>query len=250
MLLASHLPSRFVFVAVSAAAHVAAFGALRSGTGRGPAPIDGATVVAIEAVAVDSPPSDGPPEPAPVAPGAAIVSSQVRPAAVSGAHDRAPRPNDGAPSAPAPDPAADAVATSGPTPAVPAPSHPRVFVMVVQSGTPAAIAPAGDVGAPNPGSASAPFAESDVSAPARRLGPLDAAYPAEARAQEIEGDVVLSIVVDATGNVADARIVRSAGAALDRAALHAVRASRFSPAVRGDRPVAVRMQQTVSFVLD
>lgn len=56
-------------------------------------------------------------------------------------------------------------------------------------------------------------------------------YPAAARAQRLEGTVVLLVEVDASGRVTGADLQRSCGhAALDRAALDAVRAWRFDPA--------------------
>ncbi len=100
-----------------------------------------------------------------------------------------------------------------------------------------------------PGSDAAPLSVDGVSSPARLLGALTPSYPEGAREQDVEADVVVTIVVSRAGAVADARIVRRAGMGLDEAALEALRTARFTPAQRHGRPVAVRMPWTVSFRL-
>ena len=94
-----------------------------------------------------------------------------------------------------------------------------------------------------------PVAERDVSSPARLTGSLSPVYPASARAQEVEADVVLSIVVTPAGRVTDIQVVRAAGYGFEDAALQAVREARFIPARREGRAVAVRMRWTVAFRL-
>jgi TonB family protein len=59
----------------------------------------------------------------------------------------------------------------------------------------------------------------------------------------------VQIVVQTDGRVAAARAVRTVGFGLDEAVLHAIRAYRFSPALRAGRPVRVRMRWTVQFRL-
>jgi protein TonB len=93
------------------------------------------------------------------------------------------------------------------------------------------------------------LAEREVSTPARLVAAVEVAYPAEARAAEIEADVPVEIVVDKSGRVADARAVTHSGYGLDDAALRAVRNYRFSPALREGEQVAVRMRWRVSFRL-
>jgi TonB family protein len=102
---------------------------------------------------------------------------------------------------------------------------------------------------PEKGSDAGPLPEDGVSSPALLTGTLAPPYPPPARAQELEADVVLSIVVTSTGAVADARIIKPAGFGFDEVALRAVRAARFAPAQRDGRRVAVRMRWTVSFRL-
>jgi vitamin B12 transporter len=93
------------------------------------------------------------------------------------------------------------------------------------------------------------MSEDNVSSPAHLVGSTSPVYPAEARAEEVEADVVLAIVVTARGTVADARIAKPAGFGFDEAALAFVREARFSPARHQGMRVAVRMKWTVSFRL-
>lgn len=73
-------------------------------------------------------------------------------------------------------------------------------------------------------------------------------YPAEARAQRIEGVVMLLVGVDAEGRVTNASIHQGSGhAVLDRAALEAVRTWRFSPATQNGRPVAATVEIPIRF---
>jgi TonB family protein len=74
-------------------------------------------------------------------------------------------------------------------------------------------------------------------------------YPTEARAQGVEADVVLAIVVTAAGTVSQARVEKRAGFGFDEAVLAAVRAARFTAAQREGRAVPVRMRLAYSFRL-
>jgi protein TonB len=74
-------------------------------------------------------------------------------------------------------------------------------------------------------------------------------YSEEARKAKYQGTVVLWIVVDATGNVTDARVVKPLGLGLDEKALDTVRTWKFKPALRNGTPVPVRVMVEVSFRL-
>ena len=71
-------------------------------------------------------------------------------------------------------------------------------------------------------------------------------YPPEAFVKKIEGTVEVEIVIDSTGHVSQARVVRSIPA-LDRAALDTVKQWVFSPAIKGGRPVATVASAPVTF---
>ena len=71
-------------------------------------------------------------------------------------------------------------------------------------------------------------------------------YPPEAFVKKIEGTVEVEILIDSTGRVARARVVRSIPA-LDAAALQTVYQWVFSPAIKGGRPVATVASAPVTF---
>jgi len=75
-------------------------------------------------------------------------------------------------------------------------------------------------------------------------------YTREARKAKVKGTVVLWIVVDAQGNVSDAREVsQRLGKGLDEKAVETVRTWKFKPATRNGVPVPVRVMVGVSFKL-
>jgi protein TonB len=71
-------------------------------------------------------------------------------------------------------------------------------------------------------------------------------YPAEARAKEIHGRVVVEFVIDRSGRVSRARVVRSIPG-LDEAAVECVRRWQFKPALLGGKPVETTAQAPVDF---
>ena len=64
--------------------------------------------------------------------------------------------------------------------------------------------------------------------------------------KKIEGTVEVEILIDSTGRVAKARVVRSIPA-LDAAALQTVMQWVFSPAIKNGRPVATVASAPVTF---
>jgi TonB family protein len=87
-----------------------------------------------------------------------------------------------------------------------------------------------------------------ISAPIPIYDPAPA-YSDEARKAKYQGTVVLTIVVDAQGNVTDAHVVRPLGLGLDENAVEKVRTWKFRPAMRNGTPVAVRIGVEVFFRL-
>ena len=63
------------------------------------------------------------------------------------------------------------------------------------------------------------------------------AYPEEARAAKIEGEVTLEVRFSATGEVRVLRVVRGLGHGLDEMAIRAAEQIRFKPAQSGGQPV-------------
>jgi protein TonB len=74
------------------------------------------------------------------------------------------------------------------------------------------------------------------------------AYPPVARAARVEGVVILEAVIDASGNVTSARVLRG-DRMLDQAALDAVQQWKFKPATLNGEAIPVVMTVTVQFTL-
>ena len=86
-----------------------------------------------------------------------------------------------------------------------------------------------------------------IAAP-QRTHDVQAVYPADALQQKIEGVSVIEVVIDCTGAVSDARVLRGVPV-LNDAALDAVRQWRYRPTLLNGAPVPVIMTVTVSFTL-
>ena len=74
-------------------------------------------------------------------------------------------------------------------------------------------------------------------------------YTDEGRRRNVEGDVVLEIVVRADGTVGSVKTLQGLGAGLDQRAADAVRQWRFNPARRYGTPVDVIVEVAVEFKL-
>lgn len=75
-------------------------------------------------------------------------------------------------------------------------------------------------------------------------------YPEEARRNAIEGAVKMRLSIDATGQVADARVTSPGEKVLDDFALANVTRLLFAPAEAGGQAVACEIPFTFTFVLD
>jgi TonB family protein len=87
----------------------------------------------------------------------------------------------------------------------------------------------------------------DVKAP-ERIKFVAPRYPEEAQAARVSGIVIVEAVIDETGHVANAKIVRSV-ALLDQAALDAVMQWEFTPTLLNGVATPVLMTMTVNFTL-
>ncbi len=78
-----------------------------------------------------------------------------------------------------------------------------------------------------------------------------AKYPEMARKAGIEGNVWVKVLVDKTGNVRDAVIVKESGASagFEEAALEAAKQGKWKPAMQNKQPVAVWVSYEVKFQL-
>jgi TonB family protein len=100
----------------------------------------------------------------------------------------------------------------------------------------------------HPGAAFGQNAALDAVEPPRVTKRVEATYPAPAGADANAADVVLFVTIERDGTVSDVRVVESAGAAFDAAAVAAVHQWRFEPARRGDAAVASRIRIPFHFV--
>lgn len=83
--------------------------------------------------------------------------------------------------------------------------------------------------------------------PPRLESQAEAIYPEEARAQRLEGTVILRLGIDAHGNVTAAEVVEPAGHGFDEAAQEAALRLRFAPALRDGQPVPSRIRFPFEF---
>ena len=73
-------------------------------------------------------------------------------------------------------------------------------------------------------------------------------YPEIARTAKIDGTVIIEALIDTSGRVTQARVLRSIPM-LDQAAIDAVRAWRYTPSTYNGRAVSVLMTVTIRFTL-
>ena len=76
-----------------------------------------------------------------------------------------------------------------------------------------------------------------------------AAYPSEANQAGLQATVSLRLDIDASGHVTAVSVVEAAGHGFDEAAAEAARHFTFSPARRGELPVASRILYRYAFTL-
>ena len=83
------------------------------------------------------------------------------------------------------------------------------------------------------------------------IGKMDVKYPERMRKLEVEGLVVVGAALDEQGLVFDTRVMKSSGyEELDNAAVEALRNARFTPAMQGDKSLAVKISVPVNFKLN
>lgn len=74
-------------------------------------------------------------------------------------------------------------------------------------------------------------------------------YPESAKKANIEGKVLVKAIIDENGNVANASIEKSANDDLDKAALNAIRATKFTPAEKDGKIVKSEVVIPILFKL-
>jgi len=87
----------------------------------------------------------------------------------------------------------------------------------------------------------------EVKAP-ERVRYVQPIYPPDAQANRISGIVIIEAVIDESGHVASAKILRSVSG-LDQAALDSVLQWEYTPTLMNGNPVPVLVTVTVNFTL-
>jgi protein TonB len=101
---------------------------------------------------------------------------------------------------------------------------------------------------PAPVRAQAPLPVGGDIKPPMKIKDATPAYPAVARAAQVQGIVIVRATIGPDGKVQDAQILRSVRL-LDEAALDAVRQWEYTPTLLNGTPIAIVMTVTVNFRL-
>lgn len=75
-------------------------------------------------------------------------------------------------------------------------------------------------------------------------------YPPKAREANVEGPVIMELLIDAEGKVRSVTLISGPGYGLDEAAVEAVKGVKFKPALLDQNAVAVKIRYTYRFVLE
>ena len=140
---------------------------------------------------------------------------------------------------------------------VPEPDHTHALKKKT-AGAPAPSAPSG--GAPSESNAASSSSSSasggeavsedyEVSEMPILLNEVRVPYPPEARAKNIQGNVIFDLLISSDGKVHELKVVSSPDPILTAAAQSAVSLFKFRPAKMGDKFVAIRIRYTYRFLL-
>lgn len=81
------------------------------------------------------------------------------------------------------------------------------------------------------------------------LSQIHIQYPDLAKTMRVEGRVMLSMLIDTTGEVSEIKVERTDSELLNEAAIAAMKNARFRPATYMGKPERVRFQQMLTFTL-
>ena len=74
-------------------------------------------------------------------------------------------------------------------------------------------------------------------------------YPASAKESGVEGKVFVKAIIDETGTVTETSILKSVSEDCDKAAMDAIKKTRFTPGIKDNRPVKAEVVIPVMFKL-
>lgn len=125
---------------------------------------------------------------------------------------------------------------------------PPLIVPVAPPASPVTVAVATPPAPPAPPAPPSVVKADDLGA--RMISGVPPRYPMECRRKHEQGTVVLELTLNVDGGVATISIAQSSGSSrLDDAALQAVRKWRWAPTLRDGKPVMVRGEVEIPFVL-
>lgn len=99
------------------------------------------------------------------------------------------------------------------------------------------------------GTGGGPYRPGSGITPPELLHEVKPDYTEDARRRNLEGEVVLEIIVRSDGSVGNIRLLQALGGGLDQRAIDAVKRWRFAPARRHGTPVDVLVEVAVEFRL-
>jgi protein TonB len=75
------------------------------------------------------------------------------------------------------------------------------------------------------------------------------AYPVSAKEAGIEGKVLIKTIIDEKGNVVETEILESVNADCDKAAMDAIKKTKFTPGIKDNKPVKAEVVIPIMFKL-
>jgi len=125
-------------------------------------------------------------------------------------------------------------------------TEPALLALLQNAASPDAVAPTPVWGVAEPHGGPHIKVHGEVKPP-ELVYKVDPGYTADAQKARISGTVMLAILVGVDGRVSDIHLLEKLEPGLDARAITAVSKWRFTPAMRGDTPVAFRARAGVSF---
>ena len=74
-------------------------------------------------------------------------------------------------------------------------------------------------------------------------------YPESAKEEGVQGKVIVKLIVDEKGKVSSTEVVQSVNEELDKAAMDAIKKTKFTPAMKDNKPVKCEIAIPVMFKL-
>lgn len=75
-------------------------------------------------------------------------------------------------------------------------------------------------------------------------------YPVAAKDQGIQGKVFVKAIIDENGNVTETSILKGVNADCDKAAMDAIKKTKFTPGIKDNKPVKAEVTIPIMFKLD